>query len=294
MGYTIRSIGGSFAREVSGLQLWEKLDPKTISELRAVWAEHGILVFRRQSLSEDELADFCSNFGPLELTVRTDWASPVRPEVGIISNLKDGEGKAIGGLGDGELQWHSDQSYMMNPATGALLYAVEIAHEGGTTFWANLAAAYAALPEGLRRAVEGRHAIFSYSKRLAGYKEEKDRKISEEAKRKTPDVVHSLVHVHPVTGRKALYLDPTTMTGIVGMDQVSGLALIEELTAFATQRQFVYQHDWQVGDTLLWDNGFLLHRRDPFPATERRLMKRMTIVLPRDRHIVPESMLAAA
>lgn len=294
MSYTIRSIGDSFAREVSGLQLWEKLDPKTINELRAVWAEHGILVFRRQCLSEDELADFCGNFGPLELTVRTDWASPVRPEVGIISNLKDGEGKAIGGLGDGELQWHSDQSYMMNPATGALLYAVEIAHEGGTTFWANLAEAYVALPEGLRRAVEGRRAIFSYAKRLAGYKEEKDRTISEEAKKRTPDVLHSLVHVHPVTGRKALYLDPTTMTGIADMDDASGLALIEELTAFATQRQFVYQHEWQVGDTLLWDNGFLLHRRDPFPATERRLMKRMTILLPRDRHIVPESMLAAA
>src|SRR5688572_22971971 len=164
MSYTMRSIGDSFASEVSGLRLWEKLDAKTVGDLRAAWAEHGILVFRRQCLSEDELADFCANFGPLEQTVRTDWASRVRPEVGIISNLKDGEGKAIGGLGDGELQWHSDQSYMMNPATGALLYAVEIAHEGGTTYWANLAKAYEGMPAGLRSAVEDRRAIFSYSK----------------------------------------------------------------------------------------------------------------------------------
>ena len=294
MRYTTRSIGDSFAREVVGLRLWEKQDAQTTKELRAVWAEHGILVFRRQCLSEDELADFCGNFGPLECTVRTDWASPVRPEIGIISNLKDGDGKAIGGLGDGELQWHSDQSYMMNPATGAMLYAVEIAHQGGTTYWANLARAYEALSERLRNMVEGKRAVFSYSKRLAGYKEEKDRTISEEAKRRTPDVIHPLTHVHPVTGRKALYLDPTTMIGIVGMDDKSGSAFIDELSEFATQPEFVYRHEWQVGDAILWDNGFLLHRREPFPATERRLMKRTTIILPRDQHIVPESMLAAA
>src|SRR5438132_8106343 len=236
-----RPVDQSFAREVVGLRLWEPLDEQTIEELRALWAYHPVLVFRRQALSEDELADFSAFFGPLERIVRTEWASPVRPEVGLISNLKDAQAQPIGGLGDGEIQWHSDQSYMLNPATGAMLYALELPPEGGTTSWVDLCAAYAGLPQRLKRAVEGKRAIFSYVKRLAGY-QGADRVISEEARRKTPPITHPLVHTHPVTGRKALYLDSTTTTGIDGMDDAAGAALLEEIYAFATQPEFVYRH----------------------------------------------------
>jgi taurine dioxygenase len=288
-----RPADGSFAREVIGLRLWEQQDDQTVEELRAVWANHPVLVFRRQALSEDELADFSALFGPLERTVRTDWASPVRPEVGLISNLKDAQARPIGGLGDGEIQWHSDQSYMLNPATGAMLYALELPPDGGATSWVDLSAAYAGLPDRLKRAVEDRRAIFSYVKRLAGY-QGVDQVISEDAKRKTPPIVHPLVHTHPVTGRKALYLDSTTTIGIDGMDDASGLALLDEIYEFATRPEFVYQHHWQVGDVLLWDNGFTMHRREPFDPAARRLMKRTTIFLSRDRHIVPEGGLAVA
>lgn len=293
MDYTANRIGDSFACEVTGLKLWEPVDAQTVGELRDLWAEHGVIVFRRQAISEHELADFCGLFGPLELTVRRDWASSVRPEVGIISNLKDGTGAPIGGLGDGEVFWHSDQSYMLNPATGAALHAVEIAHQGGSTRWANLAMAYDALPPALKAKVEGKSGIFDYSKRLAGYKGA-DRKVPEDQKNRTPAVTHPLVHAHPRTGRKSLYLDPTTSVGIVGMEAEAANALLDELAAFATQPQFVYQHHWQVGDTLLWDNGFLLHQRDPFPPTEKRLMKRMTMILEKGLHMVPEGQLAQA
>src|SRR6266849_3701170 len=148
-----RPVKKGFAREVIGLRLWEQQDDQTIDELRALWAHHPVLVFRRQALSEDELADFGALFGPLERVVRTEWASPVRPEVGLISNLKDAQANPIGGLGDGEIQWHSDQSYMMNPATGAMLYALELPPEGGPTSWVNLCDAYAALPGHLKRAL---------------------------------------------------------------------------------------------------------------------------------------------
>src|ERR1700694_4011007 len=146
-----RPADGSFARKVVGLRLWEPQDDQTTDELRALWAHHPVLVFRRQALSENELADFSALFGPLERTVRTDWASPVRPEVGLISNLKDAQAKPIGGLGDGEIEWHSDQSYMLNPATGAALYALELPPEGGLTSWVDLRAAFAGLPERLKR-----------------------------------------------------------------------------------------------------------------------------------------------
>ena len=286
-----RPLSGSFADEVVDLQLWELEDCSTVDQLRQLWAHHAVLVFRRQALSETELADFSALFGPLERVVRTEWASPVVPEVGLISNLKDAQARPIGGLGDGELQWHSDQSYMRNPATGAVLYAVELPPEGGTTSWADLSAAYAALPERLRREIEGRRAVFSYVKRLAGY-QGVDRVISEETRQQTPAVVHPLVHPHPVTGRKALYLDSTTTIGIEGMDNAAGSALLDEIYAFATQPPFVYRHDWQVGDVVMWDNGFTMHRREPFDPEARRLMKRTTIFLSRERHIVPEGDLA--
>src|SRR6266853_6570388 len=151
-----RPVKKGFAREVVGLRLWEPQDNQTIDELRALWAQHPVLVFRRQALSEHELADFSTLFGPLERVVRTDWASPSVPEVGVISNLKDGQGRSIGGLGDGEIKWHSDQSYMMHPATGAGLYALELPADGGRTSWVDLRAAHAALPERLKHAVEGR------------------------------------------------------------------------------------------------------------------------------------------
>lgn len=293
MSVKARGMGDKFACEVIDLKLWESIPEKTARELRKLLREHGVLIFRRQALSEDEFADFSALFGPLELTVRRDWASKVRPEVGIISNLKDGAGRPIGGLGEGEVKWHSDQSYMLTPATGAGLYATEIAHEGGSTRWANLALAYEALPERLKKAVEGKRAIFSYTKRLAGYKEA-DKMDPAKVKEQTPDVIHPMVHANPATGKKALYLDPTTAIGIVGMEDRAANALLDELADFATQPEFVYQHEWQVGDALIWDNGFLLHQRDPFPDSEKRLMKRTTMFLPKDQHMVPSGELAGA
>ena len=288
-----RLLDNSFALEVMGLRLWERQGEQTVAELRALWARHPVLVFRRQALSEDELANFSALFGPLERIVRTEWASPVRPEVGVISNLKDAQAKPIGGLGDGEIQWHSDQSYMLNPATGAMLYALELPPEGGMTSWVDLCAAYAGLPDRLKHVVAGRRAIFDYAKRLAGY-QGVDRVISEEAKRRTPPILHPMAHAHPVTGRKALYLDSTTTIGIEGMDETSGSVLLEEIYEFATRPEFVYRHRWQVGDALLWDNGFTMHRREPFDPSARRLMKRTTIFLSPERHIVPEGSLVAA
>src|SRR6266478_7861308 len=92
----------------------------------------------------------------LERTVRSDWASPTAPEVTVLSNLKDGLGQPIGGLGDGELQWHSDQSYMLRPATGAALYALELPPEGGETFWVDLRAAFGRMPRQLRAQIAGK------------------------------------------------------------------------------------------------------------------------------------------
>jgi alpha-ketoglutarate-dependent taurine dioxygenase len=283
-----RSLHPTLAREVIGLRLWEPLDEAIVAELRDLYARYGVLVFRRQALSERELADFCALFGPLERTVRGDWASPDVPEVTVLSNLKDGLGQPIGGLGDGELQWHSDQSYMEAPATGAALHAIELPPAGGETFWVDLRAGYAALPRALRAKVTGKRGVFDYAKRLAGYGRDSDSKISDEARRQTPPVTHALVRRHPESGEPSLYLDSTTTIGVDYMDTTSGMTLLDEVYAAATRDEFVYAHQWQVGDLVLWDNGFTMHRRTPFDPGARRLMKRMTMQLDKYRHVMPD------
>jgi len=287
-----RVLHPTLAVEIVGLPLWETLDDPTVATLRDLYSRYGVLVFRRQALSERELADFCALLGPLERTVRSDWASPAVPEVTVLSNLKDGLGRNIGGLGDGELQWHSDQSYMEKPATGAALYALELPPEGGETFWVDLRAAYAKLPRPLRAQITGKRGIFDYAKRLAGYGRDSDQQISEEARRLTPPVTHALVRAHPETGDRSLYLDSTTTIGIDYMDISSGMALLDEIYAAATRDEFVYAHQWQVGDLVVWDNGFTMHRRTPFNPGARRLMKRMTMNLDKYRHVLPDGRLA--
>jgi len=289
-----RQLHPTLAREVIGLKLWERQDEATVTELRALYARYGVLVFRRQALNERELADFCALLGPLERTVRSDWASTAVPEVTILSNLKDGLGRSIGGLGDGELEWHSDQSYMVKPATGAALYALELPPEGGETFWVDLRAAYAALPRQLRAKLTGKRGVFDYAKRLAGYQRGTDKEISEETRRLTPPVTHALVRAHPETGERSLYLDSTTTIGIDYMDTTSGIALLDEIYASATSDEFVYAHQWQIGDLVVWDNGFTMHRRTPFDPGDRRLMKRMTMNLDKYSHVLPDGALAAS
>src|SRR5262245_37516961 len=144
----------------------------------------------------------------------------------------------------------------------------------------------------MRARLTGRRGIFDYTKRLAGYGRDSDQNISGEARRQTPPVTHALVRAHPETGDRSLYLDATTTIGIDYMDTASGLALLDEVYESATRNAFVYAHEWQVGDLVLWDNGFTMHRRTPFDPGARRLMKRMTMDLDRSRHVMPDGRLA--
>ena len=101
-------------------------------------------------------------------------------------------------------------------------------------------------------------------------------------------VTHALVQVHPVTGRKSLYFDPWTVTGIVGMKPEAAMDTLKHLQEFTTRPEFTYEHKWQVGDVVMWDNGFMLHRRDAYNPNQRRFHKRTTIALSPERHIVPK------
>jgi taurine dioxygenase len=284
VSFEIVPIDGQFAFEVRGLDLWRPLSQDVVDALEAAWSSQGVLVFRRQALSEEELVDFSGRFGEPDRIVRNDWAGS-HPAVIQISNMKNSEGRSIGGLGSGELGWHTDQSYVANPATGSVLYMVEMPRDNANTYWANLHLAYEALPAATKRRIDGLCAVYDYLRRQSTYDDEKP--MSEELRRRTPPVAHPLVNTHPVTGRRSLYLDPTTTVGIDGLPDAEGRALLDELNGHATRPEFVYTHRWQIGDLVMWDNGFLLHRRDPFDPRQNRLLKRTTIRLSPERHIVP-------
>ena len=285
----LTTLQDTFAHEVLDLSLWRDLDETTLNKLRAAWRRHGVLVFRRQSLSEAELVRFFSYFGESEIIVRTDWQSRNQDEVIHISNMKDASGRSIGGLGSGELDWHSDQSYMTHPATGALLYMVEMPNEGGATYWANLQQAYDALNEETRSQIADLEAIYDYAKRQSSYDDEAP--LSASLRRKTPPVLHPLVCVNPQTRRQSLYIDPSTMVGISGVSAKKGAALLAQLSAHATQPRFVYTHHWQIGDVVMWDNGQVLHRRDHFGEATPRWLKRLTCQLSPEHHLIPASRL---
>jgi taurine dioxygenase len=276
-----------FGLEIHDLDLSQPLPDSVSAALDGLLAQHGVLLFRRQLLNEEDLVRFAGGFGQLETTIYTKGVSPYHREVIYISNLKYPDASNVGLLGDQELGWHSDQTYRVKPATGSMLYGLEVPSSSGCTYWANQYLAYESLPEDVRRAIDGRLGIFSYAKRLEVFYP-KDQKNDQDLNKRAPELApHPIVLTNPVTGRKALYADPVTLTEIQGLSKAESDRLLAILAEHACDGDFVYQHRWQQGDVVFWDNGCTLHRRDPIENDRARFMKRMTIFLRGERHCLP-------
>jgi taurine dioxygenase len=287
MAFQVDRLCDGFGAEIRGIDLSGKLSPETVSEIREVWRDNVVIVFRRQALDEEDLLRVSRYFGDPEAISRKDILSPYHPEIAYMSNFRYLDGRTIGAFADDkDVGWHSDQTFRERPATGALLYGVEVPPDGGAISYANQYLAYERLPEDVRRKIEGRSGIFSYNKRLTRFTPAELKDKIDEMKR-TPDVRHPIVLAHPVTGRKALYADPNTLASIDGLPQEESDALIETLVSAATDPSLVYRHVSRVGDVVMWDNGCALHRRDGVDNDMPRLMKRTTFHLPRHLHPVP-------
>jgi len=278
MAITTRPLSPTLGVEVSGIDMAAALDAETAGAIRDLWRRHGLVLFRGQQLEEEDLIAFSRNLGPLEIHVRREYLSGKNPEILYVSNMKE-DGRPIGILADTEVGWHYDQIYLPRPAVGSLLYSVIIPESRGATSFADMSAAYEALPDTLKHRIDGRKAVQSYEAFNRSYSVP----TSEEQRRKTPDIEHPLVRTHPYTGRKALYICPGMTTRIVGLPEEESASLLAELFAWSTQPRFVYTHTWQLGDALLWDNASTMHRREPFDSTQKRLMKRTTILPDADR-----------
>ncbi|HEX3863024.1 MAG TPA: TauD/TfdA family dioxygenase [Stellaceae bacterium] len=278
MSVTIRRLAPTFAAEIGGVDL-SRLTPSDTAAIKEAWLAHKILVFHGQELDEDALVLFAEKLGDTEIHLRQARTTG-RREVMLVSN-KTEDGKPIGRLGNQELNWHMDQIFMAQPTAGTLLYAVEVTPEGGDTWFCDLAGAYEALPPALASQVEGRRAVHSAATadRRVGIK------LSAEQQRNAPEVVHPMVRTHPLSGQKGLYFSLNHTARVDGLSEDDSLPLFDELRRHATQPNFIYQHHWQVGDLVLWDNAATMHRRDPFPNHHARLMRRVGINFPAELRV---------
>lgn len=260
--------------EIRGVNLSRPPDAGRFAQILDFLHQFGVIFFRGQQLTPDQLAAFSACFGELDIHHMTEHVFPHLPQVRVLSNVKK-DGVSIG-ITKGGMHWHSDLSYKPRPALVTLLYAVECPPQGADTQFADMAAAWDALPLAKQQKLRSLRTVHDRNYRYSALYPGRP-PLTPEQIAQVPPVEHPLVRVHPVTGRPALFLAKDVVSHIVGMPQHEGRALIDELEALVTQPQFVYSHQWQAGDVLVWDNRCTLHRATPYDPTYRRTLYRTQV-----------------
>ncbi len=262
--------------EVRGIDL-KSLDDAQFAAFKRAWHQHEVLLVRGQTLSDQDLVAFSRRFGDL------DWA-PVQetgrrfvegiPEIYIVSNVKL-NGEPIGSLGSGEAVWHTDMSYLDVPPMASMLYALEIPPVGGNTSFCSMYAIYDALPAALKQRIATLKIKHDGTYNSGGYVRQGVTPTDDP--RTSPGAVHPLVCTHPDTGRQMLYLGRRRNAYLLGLELAESEALLDELWQYVERPEFSWEHVWQVGDLVMWDNRCTMHRRDPFDDSARRIMHRTQI-----------------
>ncbi len=285
MSPSIRPAHPVFAGEVSAIDISQKLDQEQVAAIEAGMDRYAVLVFRDQQLTDDQQLEFSRNFGELEVTLAGQMAKPEdrrlgdRLELGDISNLtarnelRAREDRSRMYALANRL-WHSDASFRAVGAGYTLLHGRVIPQKGGNTEFADMRAAYDALDASMKAEVEGlvcEHSIV-FSREQIGFSD-----YAPGNEERLRPVQHRLVVTHPVSGRKSLYLS-SHIGGIVGWPVPEARAFIRDLMEHATQRQFVYAHEWRVNDLVMWDNRTVMHRARSFnDLKEVRDLRRTSI-----------------
>jgi alpha-ketoglutarate-dependent 2,4-dichlorophenoxyacetate dioxygenase len=282
MTISIRQIHPVFVGEVKGVDLRRPLSAEDVEAIEAGMDRYAVLVFHDQPLSDEQQVDFSRNFGEIELAVGSNVTRPedrrIPVELADISNLdrdhqvfaRD-DRRRMFNLGN-EL-WHSDSSFRAIPAKYSLLSGRVVPKAGGNTEFADMRAAYDALDDETKAEVEDlicEHSLI-YSRGLLGFAE-----FTAEEKVTFAPVRQRLVRTHPVTGRKSLFL-ASHAGAIVGWPVPEARAFLREMVEHATQRAFVYAHQWRQHNLVIWDNRQTMHRARRYKADEVRDMRRTTI-----------------
>jgi taurine dioxygenase len=285
--------GAALGAEVRGVDFSLAVPEEVRAALRKAWAEHLVLLFRGQEIDDERLLAASGIFGPPHEAASRSYHLAAgqgiddrhtvsrHPSIAIISNL-DANGNPVrenASLGSLEVVWHSDNSYVEVPPAGSMLYALEVPVDGGgDTSFNNQYLAYEELPDDLKDAIEGRWQVHDASRNSAGVLRPGVKAPTRPEE--VPGPKHPLVRVHPVTGRRALYLGrrrawPSSY--IAGLPNEESENLLDRLWAHATQPKYAWTHRWRVGDIVLWDNRCAMHYRTEIDPGQRRVMHRTTI-----------------
>lgn len=269
--------------EIRGVDVGRGVTAEVMAQIRDALHTYKAVVLRDQKLTPQQQIAFSGYFGKLERHVIPQYLVPGYEELVRVSNIMDDAGKPIG-LVDAGRSWHSDGHFLPKPNLYSMLYALEIPHGEngkalGATLFANTAHAYATLPEATRQRIAGLRSANSlanvYREMHGGNAAGNRPPLTEEQKR---EAIHPVVRTHPVTGEKCLYVSRAATARIVDLPPEESKALIGELADWCVRDEFVYAHQWQVGDLLLWDNCSSQHLAvGDYALPQRRLLHRTTV-----------------
>ncbi len=272
----ISSTGVDLGAVVNGLDV-RAIDEATTQAIHKAWLDHQVLIFRNQTLNQDDLIAFARRFGALDIApIQENGRRFVEghPELYIVSNVKVG-GEAIGSLGAGELVWHTDMSYLEEPPKASMLYALEVPPEGGDTSFCSMYAALDALPPDIRRRIDGLQCKHDGTYNSGGFLRQGVTPTDDP--REAPGTPHPIVYTHPETGRSALYLGRRKNAWLIGLSLEESESLLDEIWLHVGLGGASLTHHWRVGDLVFWDNRCTMHRREAFDPGARRIMHRTQI-----------------
>jgi alpha-ketoglutarate-dependent 2,4-dichlorophenoxyacetate dioxygenase len=288
MDLAVTPLHPLFAARITGADLSQPVSEGLARAIERAMDEYAVCVLPDQALDDECQIAFARLYGPLEVSPPQQKKSGgigfntrvKHREIFDVSNLDErgtilDERDARASYRLGNQLWHTDSSFRQKSAAWSMLHARVIPPDGGDTEFADTRAAYDALPEAMKRRLDGlvaEHSIWHSRGKLGGYVP------TEEERALRPAARHPLVRRHPGSGRHALYI-ASHASHIIGMPVDEGQALLAELIAFATQPRFVYRHAWRLGDLVIWDNRCTMHRATPFAATGHvRDMRRTTVI----------------
>lgn len=277
--------GEILGARIDGLDLSQPLSVEQFAQLEQALGKFGVLNFPKQNLTALQLKNFAERFGKLEVNVANAYQEPGIPEVMILSNKVDANGKPIG-LSDAGQDWHTDMSYNKMIAFTNILYGVEIPHRNGealgNTEFCNMHAAYDELPADLKARLDGMTITHDFAKFWDMMRSQpgSNRKPLTEAQRASkPPVSHPIFLTHPITGKKVLYANPGYSMRINELPQEESDRILAFLFEHQLQPKFQYKHRWSVGDVLMWDNIGTLHNAVPdYTPEEHRYIKRCQVM----------------
>ena len=283
---TFEPISDVLGATVHGADLTQPLSAVDFSAVLQALGQYGVLRFRQQAISAQNLRDFSARFGGLQRGV-SGLHEPGFPEISVLSNVVE-NGKRIG-LPDAGQDWHTDMSYNNTIGFVNVLHAIKVPHRNGKplgdTLFANMHAAYEGLSPALKAQLEHYTATHDFNKFWEGMVSRPGsirQPLTPEQRAQRPPAVHPVCLTHPITGRKVLYCNPGYVIKINELDNINGERLLHELFAHQLQPQYLYCHHWAVGDVLMWDHIGTLHNALPdYASHEARLMKRCQVMADR-------------